>query len=201
MPKKVLILDVDGVIYNWDKIARELILKEFNIQVPHSTYWQFIPDYIGPARWEWLWDEGVKQGLFRWGSPYDEEIQTVKKLNQYFDIILVTKTPETARRDRLWWLAQWDLSVKGLVMLDKEESKGIVHGDVMVDDNSEYVLEWKSLNPNGLGIVFNRTWNADFDHVPYGIQRISHLSDLLDTGENCDTITMEEGIVNANQTM
>jgi hypothetical protein len=22
MPKKVLILDVDGVIYNWDKIAR-----------------------------------------------------------------------------------------------------------------------------------------------------------------------------------
>ncbi len=180
-------LDIDGVIYQWDKTARYM-LREV---LPNSPYnepdeffqdglfrgmrmksplrqesqsWDYIQKHVAPEHWEWLWTEGVRLGLFRYGHLFPGAVQAVRKMAEKNDVILVTHRPKAAVKDTLAWLALQDLPIVGLHLLTEGEPKSTVRPsfDAFIDDKPENV-EDVSENSDCMNVILmRRPWNRHF---------------------------------------
>lgn len=165
-------LDIDGVMYKWDNSARYMMrevlpnspyrdLPAFKEEAP---YWNWLPDNVAPEHWEWLWSEGVRLGLFRYGNLYRGTVQAVRKLATLGEVVLITHRPKQAVRDTLAWLGMLDLPISGLHLLTNMEPKSGVKPlcDVYLDDKPENV-EDLFLNTGGKNsCLMRRRWNNMF---------------------------------------
>jgi uncharacterized HAD superfamily protein len=163
-------LDIDGVMYKWDKTARYMLRDV----LPNSPYkellkqesqgWDWIKDNVAPEHWEWLWTEGVRLGLFRYGHLYPGTIQAVRTLAERgHEIVLITHRPKQAVTDTLAWLGMLDLPISGLHLLTNQEPKSLVRPgcEVYLDDKPENVedLYWKA---DGAVCLMRRPWNKSY---------------------------------------
>jgi len=170
-------LDIDGVMYKWDATARYM-LREV---LPNSPYkdpvfpsdgglhvesqsWFWIKDKVRPEHWKWLWTEGVKLGLFRYGHLYPGTIQAVKELAALGEVVLLTHRPKEAVGDTLAWLGFLNLPIAGVHILTNQENKGLVRPecDVYLDDKPENCLDVLRYT-DGRAYCVSRPWNAGGD--------------------------------------
>lgn len=177
-------LDIDGVMYMWQKTACYMIREV----LPNSPYkhrkdlceenwsgWNWLKDQVAPEHWDWLWTEGVRLGLFRYGHLYPGTIQAVRRLAEIGDVMLITHRPKQAVNDTLAWLGFLDLPLAGLHILVNQEPKSSVKPecDMYVDDKPENITDL-SRHTSGLAYLMRRPWNmhentqitlTDWDHV------------------------------------
>lgn len=163
-------LDIDGVMYKWDKTARYMLRDV----LPNSPYkevlqqesqsWDWIKEQILPGHWAWLWKQGVELGLFRYGHLYPGTIQAVRELATIGEVILITHRPKQAVNDTLSWLAHQNLPISGLHLLTNEENKGLVRPgvDVFVDDKPRNVQDVIENSDCSNVILMRRPWNQHF---------------------------------------
>lgn len=159
-------LDIDGVMYRWDKTARYMLRDVLpnspykNALRQESTRWDWIKDQIAPEHWDWLWNEGVKLGLFRYGHLYPGTIQAVRKLAEQHEVVLITHRPQSAVTDTLAWLGLLNLPLSGLHLLTQGEPKSLVHPqcEVYLDDKPDNI-EDLAMRTNGLAVLMRRPWN------------------------------------------
>jgi uncharacterized HAD superfamily protein len=167
MSKRLRIgIDLDGVCYHWEKTARYM-LREI---LPNSPYkgdpalerpsmgWDYIEHNVAPEHWKWLWSEGVKLGLFRYGHMFKGTIEAVRKLAQLGDIIVITHRPAAAVPDTLAWLAYQQLPLAGVHILTHQEPKSTVEPcDFFLDDKPENCID---MNDTGAEVwLMDRPWN------------------------------------------
>lgn len=160
-------LDIDGCIYQWDRTARYL-LREV---LPNSPYkevlqqeaqsWDWIQEHVSKEHWQWLWTEGVRLGLFRYGFLCTGSVQAIRELAEDHEIVLITHRPKQAVGDTLAWLGLMNLPIAGLHLLTNQEPKSGVRPacDVYLDDKPENVYD---LNQNVGGswvYLMDRPWN------------------------------------------
>jgi uncharacterized HAD superfamily protein len=162
-------LDIDGVMYKWDKTACYM-LREVLPNSPYkdtlkgdSLYWNWIPDQIAPEHWKWLWNEGVKLGLFRYGHLFPGTIQAVRRLAELGDVVLITHRPKAAVGDTLAWLSLLNLPISGLHLLTNSEPKSLVmpQCDIYLDDKPENITDLHN-NTKGLAVLRRQPWNRDY---------------------------------------
>lgn len=168
-------LDIDGVMYKWDNTARYMLrnvlpdspYKDDENLMHEATYWNYIPDHVAPEHWEWLWKDGVKLGLFRYGNLYKGTIQAVRHLATLGDVVLITHRPAQAVTDTLAWLGLMDLPIKGLHLLTNQEAKSGVrpYCDVYLDDKPENVEDLKRNTSAKLVCLREQPWNLN---IPTG---------------------------------
>jgi 5'(3')-deoxyribonucleotidase len=128
-----------------------------------STSWDHIMDAVTPRDWQWLWTEGVANGLFRYGNVITGAIEGVQELNELGDVVSITSRPKAAVHDTLVWLStMFDKApLSGLVIqTNKEQRKSdvIPEPDVYIDDalhNAKDVLD----NTDSKIILFDQPWN------------------------------------------
>src|SRR5688572_21456774 len=150
-------LDLDGVVYNWDKTARymlrtmrgypkhdprcgedeefDLVIKPRKGAYPEypcsgcaplaypAKHWDYIKDNVKPEDEDWLWRDGVKLGLFRYGHLYSGAIEGVRELATIGDIVVITKRPKSAVQDTLDWLSYLKLPFAEIHMLHEPGAK------------------------------------------------------------------------------
>jgi uncharacterized HAD superfamily protein len=179
-------LDIDGVMYKWDKTARYMLRDV----LPNSPYkatlqqdsesWNWIQTQVAPEHWEWLWTEGVKLGLFRYGHLYPGTIQAVRELAKRHEVVLITHRPKSAVGDTLAWLGLLNLPLSGLHLLTNQEPKSLVHPqcDVYLDDKPENVVNLAEDTDAKLVCVMHQPWNRDWNE-PHGITRVFGWTDFL----------------------
>lgn len=170
-------LDLDGVCYNFEKTARYMIRKRMESRgetpAPEmhqvSQNWDWISSHCPPEDWAWLWNEGAKHGLFRYGHAVHGAIDGVVELAKLGDIIAITARPKAAVHDTLAWLAMmFDQSpLAGVVIQSHDQKKSAVDPvpDVYIDDgvhNYADILE----NTNSWMIQFQQPWNNSY-FVPF----------------------------------
>jgi uncharacterized HAD superfamily protein len=167
MSKRLRIgIDLDGVCYHWEKTARYM-LREILPNSPYkgdpslerpSTGWDYIEHNVAPEHWKWLWSEGVKLGLFRYGHMFKGTIEAVRKLAQLGDIIVITHRPAAAVPDTLAWLAYQQLPLAGVHILTHQEPKSTVEPcDFFLDDKPENCID---MNDTGAEVwLMDRPWN------------------------------------------
>lgn len=169
-------VDIDGVLYHWDRTARYMLLhvlpdSPYTRDGPIgqiSTHWDYIAEHVTKEHWNWLWTEGVRLGLFRHGHLYAGAIQFVRKLAELGDVVIITHRPKQAVNDTLEWLAFQRLPLAGAHLLTNQEPKSSVHPqcDFYIDDKVENCVDLHN-NTRGAVALMDRPWNQYYT-VPGG---------------------------------
>ena len=164
-------LDIDGVMYRWQKTALYMLRDV----LPNSPYgkelceenwsgwnWPVEDGLVSREHWKWLWDEGIKLGLFRYGHLYPGTIQAVRHLATLGDVELITHRPKEAVTDTLAWLGLLNLPLSGLHLLTNQEPKSIVKPecDVYLDDKPENVVDLFHNTSCRVSCMMSRPWNS-----------------------------------------
>lgn len=182
-------LDVDGVLYKWDLTAGYM-LREVLPDSPYkgdprlmieSPSWHYIEGIVSKEHWRWLWNEGVKLGLFRHGHLYKGAIQAVRRLATFGEIVIITHRPKQAVPDTLAWLAYQQLPISEIHILTKGEPKSRVNDlDVFLDDKPENCEDMRANSEARVGI-WNRPWNQTSDFSPriYSWQDFESMVELV----------------------
>jgi len=182
-------LDIDGVMYKWDKTARYMLRDV----LPNSPYkevlqqesqgWNWIQQQIAPEHWDWLWKQGVRLGLFRYGHMYPGTVQAVRTLaSRGHEVVLITHRPASALSDTLAWLSLMDFPIKGLHILTNMEPKSLVQPqcDVYIDDKPENVVDFAVNTQAKIVALRDQPWNKHFNDAGYiGVVRVFGWDDFL----------------------
>ena len=159
-------LDLDGVMYDFEGASRFLLREHFGVDVPKpSAYWNYTKDWLAdngqPDAWEWLWTEGVRNGLFRHGHMLSGAVRAVNKLvNDGHELVVITSRPATARVDTLMWLGFHAVAAAEVHMLGDFKKKSSVrpYCDVYVDDSAANAGDLLKNTP-GTVLLWDRPWN------------------------------------------
>lgn len=156
-------LDIDGVLYNWDKTARYMLrtYKSYPEDGPlavESQSWDYIQRNVSKEDWNWLWNTGVKQGLFRYGHLYKGTIEGVRRLAELGDVVVITHRPRAAVQDTLDWLSFLRLPFTETHLLTSGERKSLIKCDLYVDDKPENFSDY-FYNTDGVPLLWDRGWN------------------------------------------
>lgn len=192
-------LDIDGVMYTWDRTARYMLRKV----LPNSPYidtlreesqsWDWIKDKVSPEHWDWLWTEGIRLGLFRYGNLHTGTIQAVRRLAELGEVILITHRPRAAVTDTLAWLAFLNLPLAGVHILTDQQPKSIVcpQCDVYVDDKWENVQDLYTNTHAKAVCLMRRPWNAMMLPVMLDIPLVHDLGEVVKVVEElkCQSVS------------
>jgi 5'(3')-deoxyribonucleotidase len=166
-------LDLDGVCYHFDRTARYMLRQRIvssgrivpdDLLVP-AAHWNSIRDCVTDDDWDWLWSDGVRAGLFRYGHVVGGSIEGIQALNNLGDVIVITARPKEAVHDTLVWLS---------TMFDKAPLSGVViqsHGQkksevnprphVYIDDGVHNVNDILD-NTKAPVILYQQPWNSGY---------------------------------------
>jgi len=161
-------IDVDGVLYHFQKTACYMLnsMKGYNLNYEDWTYWNWPKDVVSKKDWNWLWDEGVKLGLFRYGHLYKGAIEGLRALSKLGDIVIITHRPRSASKDTLDWLAYLNLPISEVHLMTEGQPKSQVKCDLYVDDKPENIEDFIS-NTAGEPLLWRRPWNSTFEPGEY----------------------------------
>ncbi len=157
-------LDLDGVCYEWDKTARYMLRRKLYQEgrpIPvelfsPSQHWDSIQQAVEPSDWQWLWDEGVALGLFRYGHCVTGAIEGVEALGNLGAVSIVTARPHRAMRDTYDWIS-FMFNRANIIDVVFNDSKHEVDADVYVDDAAHHAVKL-----HGMGkkiVVLEQPWN------------------------------------------
>lgn len=158
-------VDLDGPCYEWDKTARYM-LRHYRgskgLDEPSREWFWYGQDWhnVSKEDWKWLWNEGVKLGLFRYGHmTKDTRVGLQRLVEMGHEILIITSRPASAVEDTKEWV---DFYYKGIPLVDlhilsNNEEKSSVQADILIDDNPPNVVEWAEQGRAAL--LFDRPWN------------------------------------------
>lgn len=195
MSKLRIGVDIDGVMYCWQKTACYM-MREILPNSPYTkdvlnegkwSHWDYMQGNVSPEHWEWLWTEGVKLGLFRHGHLYPGTIKAIRRLAELGDVVAITHRPKHAVHDTMAWLAYQNLPLSGLHILTNQEPKSGVKPEchVYIDDKPENVRDLYHNTGALLVCLMDRNWNQHFDCGDgYGLYRVGGWQQFIDRVED-----------------
>lgn len=159
-------LDLDGVVYQWDKTARYMLrtMRGYENASPlkhESPHWNHIEESVNPEDWDWLWHEGVELGLFRYGHLYPGSIEAVRELAEYGLVEVVTQRPVHATQDTLDFLSYLKLPFSAVHILHRGQQKSTLRADLYIDDGPHVVTDVNANCPTAVVVLMDRPWNQE----------------------------------------
>ena len=156
-------VDLDGVQYKFHSAYRYMMVNMRGVDMPPDSewsYWDWPDQFTTPADREWMWSEGVKLGLFRYGHIVKGTVLGVRALAEHHDLVVVTHRPRQAVADTIAWLSFVNLPYTGIHILSNQEPKTEVPWDVLIDDKPENIID--AVRAGRRGILFEQPWNEGF---------------------------------------
>jgi 5' nucleotidase, deoxy (Pyrimidine), cytosolic type C protein (NT5C) len=186
-------LDCDEVLYSWQRTARYLLRNVYtgdcdgyDLTQPFRQW--VVADQVGDEAYRWLFDEGVRYGLFRHGHVITGAMLGVRALKAAgHDLIVVTHRPENAVQDTLAWLdfhfgKEDPYPWSGVSILSGGEPKTSVSFHALVDDSPANVQA--AYDADRVGIMFAADWNGHdgqtWETLPGAIELIAPYFETLE---------------------
>lgn len=166
-------LDLDGVCYQFDSIARYMArrhMEEQGLIPPPALYapsknWGWIKACVPKETWRWLWTDAVHHGLFRYGHVVEGAIKGAQELTELGTVVAITARPQDAVHDTLAWLTlMFDRSpLAGIVIQSDGQKKSGVspRPDVYIDDGP-HNFDDLLYNTSSYVVQYVQPWNADY---------------------------------------
>jgi uncharacterized HAD superfamily protein len=175
-------LDLDGVCYHFIRTAHYMLRRRITDRgefVPPELFgparaWDHTQQLVSPADWDWLWSDGVKQGLFRYGHVVGGSIEGVQALSRMGDVVAITARPKEAVHDTLVWLStMFDKApLSGIVIQSfgqkKSEVRPVPH--VYIDDGMHNVQDIIA-NTSSSVVLYDQPWNRGYFAPRTGLVR------------------------------
>jgi 5'(3')-deoxyribonucleotidase len=121
MSKKIVFVDMDGVLVNFEKAFIEY----------HKTTTGYLSELYQN-------DPDLIPGIFREAEPIPGAIEAVKKLAHVYDICVATTSPwdmPYAAGDKMFWIQKY-LGQEFYKSMTITHRKDLLHGDYLIDDRT-----------------------------------------------------------------
>lgn len=193
--RPLIAVDCDGVLYCWDRTVRYMLREKYKkdgwtyppeLDEP-ATSWNAVEEAVSPDMWEWVWTEGVEQGLFRHGDVMSGAIFGVQALHEFADLMIVTSRPEQGVYDTMSWLVhhlRQTVPLVGIHILSHGQDKSTVTPmpDLLIDDGPHNMEDWLE-NTDSTFLLFDQPWNRDVDYIGEGALRAYGWKDAVRKAE------------------
>jgi 5'(3')-deoxyribonucleotidase len=178
-------VDVDEVLYSWQRTARYLLRKVYkgdvagyDLNEPFREW--VVADQVGQEAYEWLFDEGVRQGLFRHGHVITDAMIGVRELKRAgHELVVVTHRPENGVQDTIAWIdfhfgKEDPFPWSGVSILSNGEPKTDVAWDLIIDDSPSNISD--AVYAGRQGILFGAAWNGADTSWPTTVQLVKQMT-------------------------
>lgn len=181
-------IDLDGVCYQWTKTARYM-LREVLPNSPYTkdgplgtecTEWDYIKHNVAPEHDKWLWNEGIKLGLFRHGHLFPGTIKALRELDKIGDLVAITHRPERAAADTFAWIAFHQLPFREVHVMHGGSKTDVARCEIYIDDKPENCIELREgFDPKARVVIPDRPWNQHFDDQAHDVVRAYSWDDFV----------------------
>lgn len=181
----ISLVDMDGTLAGYtEELNRRLKLMASpeELQATQTGFaWDSEPKYIR----ERMQVIKANPGFWTELPPLEDGFEILNVLHDLgYSIHILTKGPRYAPigwMEKLTWCQK---HIKPPINYDITITmdKGLVYGNVLVDDYPEYILRWLRWRKRGIVVMPDRPWNKDFEHsqVYRYTGNIPGLLDVLD---------------------
>jgi len=166
--KAHILIDVDGVqrnivskainIYN-TKYKPENKLKYEDWNVYHFPDLGGMPLIKHAGRELFFPDGKYTKDIFNNSEPYAGAVEGMKLINEKFNVSIVTAQFPENRIYTCNWLEKYEIECNGLIFI---KDKHFIKGNILIDDRTDNLINWKVSNPNGIAIAIDQPWNKDW---------------------------------------
>jgi len=178
-------IDVDEVLYSWQRTARYLLrnvyegdCQGYDLTQPFKEW--VIATQIGEQAYDWLFDAGVDNGLFRHGHVITDAMIGVRALKDAgHDLVIVTHRPENGVQDTLAWIdfhfgKEDPYPWSGISILSNGEPKTTIPWDIIIDDSPGNIKD--AVMAGRQGILFGADWNGGEITWPDAVKIVKNLT-------------------------
>lgn len=176
-------IDLDGVCYEFQRTYRYMIREYRGVDMPPVcdfwVQWDSQKQYGKPSDHQWMWTEGVKLGLFRYGHMTTGARRGLQALDEMgHTLMVVTSRPFSAHEDTQAWCDLFFKDIDAtLHMVARPEEKVEIDWDIIVDDKPENVRD--AMWAGRKAVLFSQPWNRSFLWWQYGARRASDWNDVV----------------------
>lgn len=168
MNKPIVLLDADGVIFDYDHAFLRTYKKVTGVALDKSVITKYNLMSCVPLKKSFVKRLKTQLNKPGWAAkikPYPEAIIAVKKLMKIANVYFVTAN---TRSNKTWTYDREKALQKFFgdkVKLVHTHHKYLVHGDFFIDDKLENVAEWQKWHPKGLAIVWHKAYNTAYQGI------------------------------------
>jgi 5'-nucleotidase len=173
--QKIILIDCDGVLANFNEMAFRLIKNQFNIDVKcDGKNWDYFSYPNIKSISSKIWDDICNTPrLIRDIKKYNYADEFINRLREIGSVICLTSIPRSRfyPSERFEWLMEeLGFDRKDIILCHR---KYLVKGDVLIDDKPSNIITWHQ-QWKGFPILW-KTPGWDMNHV-------ENLSGILNTG-------------------
>jgi len=175
-----LVIDVDGVIYNFVSVFMDMYEHHGGYVSPDFkwTDWHDMDTLPDQDIVNHLWKR--EMGLFRYGRPYDQSIQALECLNEAYDVVLATATPHIHVPHRSRWFEKHAPFIHRKNQLIFVTDKSMIVGDLLVEDHLPHIKKWQEVNGNYTAFCIDRPWNKESPPWMYNrVPSLRYIAEIL----------------------
>lgn len=190
-------VDLDGVVYDFDKVARDTFLtrslpepltesQRYKLHRP-ALGWDGLGETVGKKNWGWLWENAADLKIFDRLAPVAGAIEALRELIQDHDVYMVTTRPKGVEDQTYRWLAAYNLKPKGVIHAQSKDRVAFALDlNVVVDDGpanlKQYLLRSRG-TLHGVRIYgVKAPWNerSGIETSYYRFRWVNSLQDVVD---------------------
>ena len=182
--KKILGIDIDGVIAESDPMFRRYMGEFFNRTFDRKDVTTFnYEDAFGITREQMrgFWNYFTSSGGWDKIPPVKGAAETIDKLRNNFHIVVVTGRPVSLKDVTVSWLKNNNVNYDKLIMTDFRDkfellSESDLFPEWFIEDHRDFAL---GLSENGVKVLlYDYPWNRDIPEKQKNIIRISSWDDI-----------------------
>ena len=158
-------LDLDGVCYEWQRTYMYMLRayrgysRDLMSDIESWTHWNWHKENVSKQDNDWMWSEGIRLGLFRYGHLYPGTVKAVNELSSLGDVVVITSRPKRAAQDTFDWISYNKLPVQEVHITNggnKSDIKPVC--DVYIDDGPHVIDDLIDNTPSA-ALLWDRPWN------------------------------------------
>lgn len=190
-------IDLDGVVYDFDKIARDTFLtrslpepltesQRYKLHRP-ALGWDGLGETVGKKNWGWLWENAPDLKIFDRLAPIPGAVEAMRELIEGHYVWVLTSRPKGVEDQTYRWLAAYNLKPRGVIHTSSKYAlvQGF-HLDVVVDDSPEQLRQYlmrtrgqlKGLRIYGVKAPWNERSGIETSY--YRFAWVDHLRDVAE---------------------
>jgi len=175
MKKKMIVVDIDGVLARFDDLF-DLYIKKMipDIDEPRKDQVHLTDRYNLPTEIiDTVFEKFVKDGMFTFCKPYHD----IHKVSYLKDPVILTVRPKESFEDTHMWLVRNGVNFNKVIMTT-DKSQYVKDTAVIFEDRGEYIMPFAEAGVRCF--LFDQLYNKDVNHK--NIERVSGWKDI-NTGE------------------
>lgn len=181
-----ILLDVDGVLANFDDLCSRIVEIEFGIKiVQRPGIWDcFEFPEIKPYKKQITEFMINTPGIIRNMEWYDYAHEMVEALRKKGDVIACTDSvyPGVFTTERIMWLMdEFGFNRENIILSGK---KYLIDGWMLIDDKPSNVEKWLQHHPDGVGVLWhpiNRKYKLEIEDrsIAHKVINTSNYKDII----------------------